>query len=152
MDSDDYRCHSGGSSPPDPLARLSDYAAESSCSSWGSDESLSCTSLQIHNIPSPCFNYPSSEVNWQQRYAHLQAEMSRFRRQANRTREILREKVSSGAAPRWRAKKIVANWKVLLVTLMDWRAKAEKPLFARAYFLTLKLLIHVRDSVIDRKT
>lgn len=93
MDSDDFRCHSGGSSPPDPLAPLSDYAAESSCSSWGSDESLSCGSLQIHSVNTPCYNF--SEINWQQRYAHLQAEMSRFRRQANRARNMLHEKVSN---------------------------------------------------------
>ncbi|XP_065213244.1 uncharacterized protein CG43867 isoform X3 [Planococcus citri] len=107
MDSDDYRrhSHSGGSSPPDPLARLSDYAQESSCSSWSSsDESLSyhAASLQLQPSPSPpppstgssggCFSYP--ETNWQQRYTHLQAEMSRYRRQANRTQNMLQQKLT----------------------------------------------------------
>lgn len=117
MDSDDYRCQprSGGSSPPDPLARLSDYAAESSCSSWSSsdDESLSyhAASLQLQPQPLPSsspsppppppptnpgarFAY-SQTNNWQQRYTHLQAEMSRYRRQANRTRDMLQQKVGT---------------------------------------------------------
>lgn len=96
-ESENFNCHSRSSSPADPLAPLSDYAAESSGSSWGSEDSLSYGSLPIKNVSSPlstsasCINY---EAGWQQRYIRLRDEMVRYQRQTHQMKDLLREKVS----------------------------------------------------------
>lgn len=98
MEGEDYHCRSNSSSPQDPLAPLSDYAPGSSCSSWGSEESFLCSSLPVHDnnlaslgLDPPCYNLP--EINWQQRYIQLQAELFRFQRQTNHMKNMLNEKV-----------------------------------------------------------
>ena len=94
---EDFDCRSRSSSPADPLAPLSDYAAESSGSSWGSEDSLSYGSLPTQNVASPlsasasCINY---EAGWQQRYIRLRDDMARYQRQTHQMRDLLQEKVS----------------------------------------------------------
>lgn len=97
-ETEDCNCRSGSSSPPDPLAPLSDYNPRSSGSSWGSEESLSYGSLPIRNMTSSlntsasCISY---ETNWQHRYFRLQAEMARYQRQTHQIKDLLQEKVST---------------------------------------------------------
>lgn len=96
-ETEDCNCRSGSSSPPDPLAPLSDYNPRSSGSSWGSEESLSYGSLPIRNMTSSlntsasCISY---ETNWQHRYFRLQAEMARYQRQTHQIKDLLQEKLT----------------------------------------------------------
>lgn len=72
----------GGS---DPLSRLSDLAPGSSCSSWSGSAPGSPRA--------PPRRSSTPDVDWQERCVELQLELHRFRHQATKVRDMLKEKV-----------------------------------------------------------